>query len=69
MEEFNKKFGKKVKGFDKKAKQLLLSYPWPGNVRELKNIIERVMIAQDIGTIITPEYLPTEKYYNRVDSV
>ena len=60
LKEFNKKFGKKVKGFSKEARQILLTYPWPGNVRELKNIIERVMIVQDVGTIITPDYLPAE---------
>ena len=60
VEEFNNKFGKKVTGFSKEAAQTLLNYPWPGNVRELKNIIERVMIVQDMKTIITPEYLPAE---------
>lgn len=60
VEEFNKKFGKKVTGFSKEAAKILMSYPWPGNVRELKNIIERVMIIQDMGNIITPEYLPAE---------
>jgi two-component system response regulator AtoC len=60
VEEFNKKFGKKVKGFSKEAEQVLKSYFWPGNVRELKNIIERVMILQNIGNIITPENLPAE---------
>jgi len=60
VEEFNNKFGKKVKGFSTEAQHILLNYPWPGNVRELKNIIERVMIIQDVGTVITPEYLPAE---------
>jgi len=60
VEEFNNKFGKKVNGFSKEAAQILLNYPWPGNVRELKNIIERVMIVQDMGNIITPANLPAE---------
>jgi len=60
VEEFNKKFGKKVSGFNGEAKQILQDYAWPGNVRELKNIIERVMIVQEMKTIITPEYLPAE---------
>jgi transcriptional regulator with GAF, ATPase, and Fis domain len=58
--EFNKKFGKKVEGFTKEAAQILQIYPWPGNVRELKNIIERIMITPDLGTIITPENLPAD---------
>jgi two-component system response regulator AtoC len=60
VEEFNNKFGKKVTGFSKEAAQALLNYSWPGNVRELKNIIERVMIVQDMGKVITPDHLPAE---------
>ena len=60
IEEFNKKFGKKVRAFSKEAEYILKTYSWPGNVRELKNIIERVMILQKVGAIITPDDLPTE---------
>ena len=60
VEEFNKKFKKKVKGFAEDAERILMTYPWPGNVRELKNIIERVMILHQDGNIITAESLPAE---------
>jgi Transcriptional regulator containing GAF, AAA-type ATPase, and DNA binding domains len=60
IEEFNKKFGKKVKGFSKEAEHVLKTYTWPGNVRELKNIIERVLILQKYGTTILPDELPAE---------
>ena len=60
MEEFNRKFGKKVKGFSKDAESIFKSYTWPGNVRELKNIIERVMILQNLGSMIMKENLPSE---------
>jgi two-component system response regulator AtoC len=60
VEEFNKKFGKKVKGLSKDAELVFKAYQWPGNVRELKNIIERVMILQSVGNIIVPENLPGE---------
>ena len=60
IEEFNNKFNKKVVGFTKDAEQTLIHYPWPGNVRELKNIIERVMILQNVGTYITKDNLPAE---------
>ena len=60
VEEFNKKFGKKVIGFSREAELILQAYPWPGNVRELRNILERIMIVHDIGTIITPECIPGE---------
>lgn len=58
VEEFNKKFGKKVVGFSREAEEILRTYNWPGNVRELKNIIERVMILQSFGATINPENLP-----------
>jgi two-component system response regulator AtoC len=60
VEEFNRKFNKKVKGVTKEAEEILRRYPWPGNVRELKNIIERIMILRDVGRHITPENIPAE---------
>jgi len=58
--EYNIKFNKKVKGLSREAELILKRYPWPGNVRELKNIIERVMIRQNVGKVLTPENLPAE---------
>jgi len=60
VEEFNRKFKKNVKGFTEDAERILIAYPWPGNVRELKNIIERIMILHNTGTLITAESLPAE---------
>ena len=60
VDEFNRKFNKKVKGFTKEAEEILRRYSWPGNVRELKNIIERIMILRDVGRVITPENIPAE---------
>ncbi|MBN2284187.1 MAG: sigma 54-interacting transcriptional regulator [Deltaproteobacteria bacterium] len=60
IEEFNNKFNKHVKGFSSKAETILRQYPWPGNVRELKNIVERVMIMQNVKSVITPEDFPAE---------
>jgi transcriptional regulator with GAF, ATPase, and Fis domain len=60
VEEFNRKFRKKVKGFTPEAERILMSYSWPGNVRELKNIVERIMILHHDSAMITPDSLPTE---------
>ena len=60
IDEFNTKLMKKVKNISKEAEIILKKYSWPGNVRELKNIIERVMILQDVGSVINPENLPAE---------
>ena len=60
VNEFNKKFNKKVKGFSREAEDCLKRYAWPGNVRELKNIIERIMILRHVGDYITAENVPAE---------
>jgi transcriptional regulator with GAF, ATPase, and Fis domain len=60
VEEFNRKFNKKVKGFSKEAEEILKQYSWPGNVRELKNIVERIMILRNVGAYITAENIPAE---------
>jgi two-component system, NtrC family, response regulator AtoC len=60
VEEFNRKFKKNVQGFTEDAERILTAYPWPGNVRELKNIVERIMILHNNGTLITSENLPAE---------
>lgn len=41
---FNMEFKKKVKGFTKSARNVMLNHKWPGNVRELSNCLERAMI-------------------------
>ncbi len=35
---------KNIKGIEKQALDILMSYSWPGNVRELENIMERAMV-------------------------
>jgi two-component system response regulator AtoC len=40
---YNGAFGKKIKGIDRTALEILLGYDFPGNVRELENIIERAV--------------------------
>jgi len=60
LEEFNKKFKKKIRGLSYDAGFMLYNYPWPGNVRELKNIVERIMILKTDGTTILADDLPAE---------
>ena len=60
VEEFNTKLNKNVKGFTTDAEKILKKYHWPGNVRELKNIIERILILQSVGILITAGNIPTE---------
>jgi DNA-binding NtrC family response regulator len=47
----NDRFGANIKGFTKKALNILLSLPLEGNVRELRNLIERVTILSNSNMI------------------
>jgi sigma-54 dependent transcriptional regulator, flagellar regulatory protein len=40
-----------LEGFSKQALDVLSAYPWPGNVRELKNLVERLAVLKQEGTI------------------
>jgi DNA-binding NtrC family response regulator len=51
---FSTQNGKKIKGFDDRAWEWILSHNWPGNVRELKNAVERAVIMAK-GDMITSE--------------
>jgi DNA-binding NtrC family response regulator len=44
IDRYARKAGKNIKRVNKKALELLQSYPWPGNIRELQNVIERSVI-------------------------
>jgi len=62
---FNKKLGKNIKGFSKKALKYMYEYNWPGNVREMENTIERCMIISE-GDMIDAEDLPVHLRENDV---
>jgi len=44
LDEFSRKYDRKLTRLTPSAMDLLRSYAWPGNVRELRNVIERVFI-------------------------
>jgi DNA-binding NtrC family response regulator len=54
LNEFNKKFGKRIGGFSTDAIEALESYEWKGNVRELRNAIERITLLES-GEMITKD--------------
>jgi Nif-specific regulatory protein len=54
---YGKKNGKKIKGIDPEALNVLAHYNFPGNIRELENIIERAAILAQ-NEWITKEDLP-----------
>lgn len=48
---------KAIKGFSPEAEKLLCAYDWEGNCRELKNVIERIVVLENVETIV-PDHLP-----------
>jgi two-component system, NtrC family, response regulator AtoC len=58
LENFNKKLGKNIKGFSKKAYKLIYDYGWPGNIREMENTIERCIIISEKDTIDVDDMPP-----------
>jgi PAS domain S-box-containing protein len=44
---YNRKFRRKIQGFQADAWSALHAHTWPGNIRELRNAIERAMLMQD----------------------
>ncbi|MCL4509503.1 MAG: sigma-54 dependent transcriptional regulator [Bacteroidetes bacterium] len=62
LDEFNKKFGKSIRGFTPDAIKVMEKYSWPGNVRELKNAIERIALLET-DTVVKPEHLGFLSYH------
>ncbi len=57
LQKFADDLGKEMRGVERSAMDLLLSYPYDGNVRELENIIERAVTLEP-GDMVTTESLP-----------
>lgn len=57
IQEFNREFGRHVKGMSPDALDALQKYQWPGNVRELRNLIERSMLLDEPGEVLEAAHL------------
>lgn len=51
INEFNAKYQKNIKYFDKDVQSMLYTHCWPGNVRELKSLMERLCIFSTSETV------------------
>ncbi len=56
---FNRKFGKQIKGVSSDIERMFLHYPWHGNVRELENLLEHAFVRCR-QNVITTENLPPD---------
>ncbi len=57
IEQYNRRFGKRIEGLTPEAEEMMAQYAWPGNIRELKNAIQRAMILED-GPLLRAASLP-----------
>lgn len=51
IEEQNALHGTSIEKLSPKMRATLKQYPWPGNVRELKNLVQRICILKQVGSI------------------
>jgi len=51
VDEFSKKFNRKINQVPRRVMDAMLRYSWPGNIRELRNIIERALIVSPDDTL------------------
>lgn len=69
VNEFNKKLGKEIKGFTKRALKLVYEYDWPGNIREMENTIERCIIITENEVIDVDDLPPHLRTAEKMASV
>ncbi len=51
LEEFNARSAGAITGFSPEALGALGRYGWPGNIRELRNLMERLVVLKQSGTV------------------
>ncbi len=57
LREFAQENGKRLEGFEPKARSVLYAHPWAGNVRELRNCVESAVVMAR-GPLVGIEDLP-----------
>jgi len=65
IDRYARKAGKHFRSVEKRALQLLQSYPWPGNIRELQNVIERSVIVCETASFSVDESWLSQKPQER----
>jgi len=47
VQKYNRRYNKKLAGFDREAVDALTGHGWPGNVRELENVVNQVVLLSE----------------------
>jgi len=58
LEKHGRTCNKRIAGITDDARVLLNEYRWPGNIRELENLMERLVVLAEDGSIITVADMP-----------
>ena len=52
LRRLSSRYGRVIRGLEPDVADIFRRYRWPGNVRELENLLERIFILEDEGTIM-----------------
>ena len=63
LSESQEQLGKRSRGFNRGALEMILAYAWPGNVRELRNVVRQAILLCDESDWIGPEHLMLAEAY------
>lgn len=58
IKEFNRRYGRTVKGWEPRIAEIFRAYQWPGNVRELENLLERIFVLETDNQILVKHIPP-----------
>ena len=61
LPKFNQNKEERIVGIASELLDVLMSYSWPGNIRELENVIERMVILAEKGTLTLDDLPPLLK--------
>ncbi len=62
VERFARESGRDAPVISDRALEVLKAHPWPGNIRELENMIQRLVVMSEGGTIDVPDLPPFMRF-------
>ncbi len=69
LKEFASENGKKITGFDNRAKSAIYAYDWPGNIRELRNCVESAVVMAGGSEITIDDLPPTVSAASKITTI